>query len=311
MTEEYTKNRTGSSYRRYNSDESRGSYQNRNTDTSGLGFAHTNFANAIKCIAKYVPSDFKPKTAFILGSGLGDFIDSVYVVAKISYKKLPGFFSGRVPGQAKDLVFGYLGDKPVVIMSGRVHLYEGATHKDISFPIRLLKLLGCEHLILSNAAGSLTNKFQPGEVALIEDHINLQWVNPLIGENAEFFGPRFVPMDDAYDFMLREAMTKLSKSLDITLHSGVYAGVLGPTFETPAEVKAIKMLGADLVGMSTVGEVIAARHCGLKVLALSAVTNMATGLTEVPVNHDTVLDFAKQASDKLFQLMTMALDIEL
>lgn len=310
MTEDYVKDKPViSSYRRYQANK------NNSSDTSSGGgqssWLHSKFANTLKVINKSMPEDFKPKQAFILGSGLGSFVDSIYVVERISYKKLPGFFTGRVPGQAKELIFGYLGDKPVVVMSGRVHLYEGATPKDIAYPIRLLKLLGCETLILSNASGSLDDKFQPGDVALIEDHINLQWVNPLIGENVDAFGPRFVSMENAYDSALRQEMQKCAKSLEITLNSGIYGGVLGPMFETPAEIRAIRTLGADFIGMSTVGEVIAARHCGLKVLGLSAITNMGSGLGSAPVEHDKVLEYAEKASDKLFQLMTMAMDIEI
>ena len=338
MSEDYIKDRVNSNYRRYsnsnpnsnpngNYNSNQNNYANNRsydrpnnrphnrsyTSTQGdsqPNWLHSKFANTLKVINKIMPSDFKPKQAFILGSGLGNFVDTVYVVEKISFKKLPGFFSGRVPGQAKDLIFGYLGDKPVVILSGRVHLYEGATPKDIAYPVRFLKLLGCETLVLSNAAGSLNSKFQPGDVALIEDHINLQWVNPLIGENLDSFGPRFVPMENAYDFMLRQSIQQCAQSLNIDLKSGIYGGVLGPMYETPAEIRAMRTLGADLVGMSTVGEVIAARHCGMKVLAMSAITNMGAGLTELPVNHDSVLDYAEKASDKLFQLMAMAMDLE-
>ena len=322
MAEDYIKDRVDSSYRRYpNNNQNNNNYSNeregsnerpneRSHVDSKPSWLHSKFANTLKVINKVMPSDFKPKQAFILGSGLGNFVETVYVVEKISFKKLPGFFSGRVPGQAKDLIFGYLGDKPVVILSGRVHLYEGATPKDIAYPVRFLKLLGCETLVLSNAAGSLNSKFQPGDVALIEDHINLQWVNPLIGENLDAFGPRFVPMENAYDFMLRQSIQQCAQSLDIDLKSGVYGGVLGPMYETPAEIRAMRALGADLVGMSTVGEVIAARHCGMKVLAMSAITNMGAGLTELPVSHDSVLDYAEKASDKLFQLMAMAMDLE-
>ena len=314
MTEDYLKERTGSNYRSYQNNNQNNNQNNYSSSRSGgdsnSSWLHSKFANTLKVINKVMPSDFKPKQAFVLGSGLSNFVDTIYVVERISFKKLPGFFSGRVPGHEKDLIFGYLGDKPVVILSGRVHLYEGATPKDIAYPVRFLKLLGCETLILSNAAGSLNSKFQPGDVALIEDHINLQWVNPLIGENLDSFGPRFVPMENAYDFMLRQSIQQCAQSLGIDLKSGVYGGVLGPMFETPAEIRAIRSLGADLVGMSTVGEVIAARHCGMKVLAMSAITNMGSGLTELPIDHDSVLDYADKASDKLFQLMAMAMDLD-
>ena len=242
---------------------------------------------------------FNASVGMILGSGLGCITDDMTIQARIPYHEIPGFCTSEVDGHASELVFGEYQGVSVVCMSGRIHLYEGADFAQVALPIRLMKLLGVKHLLISNAAGSLISGATPGDVVMIKDHINFQINSPLVGPNDNDMGPRFVPMENAYDAATRHKFNRIAVDFGIEMHEGVYIGVLGPQFETPAEIRAFKLLGADLVGMSTVPEVIVARHCGLKVTAISAVTNMASGVSSSEVNHDDVLKYAAFAVDKI------------
>jgi len=253
--------------------------------------------------------DFKPHTAFILGSGLGAFAEHLQDKMVFDYSDLPGFPVTTVAGHAGRLHIGYLNKVPVLCLQGRAHYYEGYGHEIMCTLIRTLKLLGCEALITTNAVGSLHAHIGPGELALIEDHINFQGTNPLVGANAEQFGNRFVSMDEAYNLKLRERLSKAAQQLDINLHKGVYGATLGPVFETPAEIRAYARLGVDFVGMSTVAEVIVANHCELPVAAVSCVTNLAAGMSQEKLSHAGTLEAAQLAVNKLTSLLAQVLII--
>lgn len=243
--------------------------------------------------------DFTPKVGVILGSGLGSFAEQLTNVKKISYTSLPGFPNCDVVGHAGTLTLGYINNIGVVCMQGRAHSYEGPQNEIVKTYVRTFKLLGCEQLLIVNAAGSLRTDVPPGELVLINDHINLQPTNPLVGKNDDEFGPRFFPLDKAYDLDIRKKLLDVAKAHDIKLHEGIYLATLGPNYETAAEIRAFKTLGADVVGMSTVPEVLVASHCGLKVAVISTITNFATGLTTISHSHDEVVKTASNASAKL------------
>ena len=262
----------------------------------------TPYAMAAEKIRKCLPTDFQPEVAVILGSGLGVLAQELEQAVSIPYADIPGFFDCTVAGHSGTLHCGYLRGVPVACMQGRAHFYEGVANQDILAPIRTLKLLGCSTLVATNASGSLNANVTPGNLVLIKDHINFAFNNPLVGPNDEQVGPRFVGMDDAYDAELRQQFQPVAKQLDIPLTEGVYFGVLGPSFETPAEIRAFKILGGDVVGMSTVPEVIAARHCGMRVAVISAITNLAAGLNPTVLTHEETLSGAKLAADKLIAL---------
>lgn len=244
-----------------------------------------------------------PRTAIILGSGLGPLVDHLDNPRSLSYDALPGFHRPTVEGHHGQLLVGELQGQTVLCFKGRAHLYEGASHQNIQTLVRTAKLLGCERLIITNAAGSLNSDIGPGRLVLIKDHINFQSTNPLVGPNDDRFGPRFVSMENVYDADLRQKAQDLAKELGIELPQGVYFSVLGPSFETLAEIRAFKLLGADLVGMSTVPEVIVARHCGLPVLAISVVTNLAAGMHPVNVTHEETLKGAQLGCHQLTELV--------
>jgi xanthosine phosphorylase len=208
-----------------------------------------------------------------------------------------------VPGHASTLVLGYLQGTPVVCLRGRLHLYEGTDYEAIRILVRIVKLLGCETLLVTCAAGSLNPDVAPGELMMINDHINFHPGNPLSGPNDDSFGPRFVSMDDAYNSILQELMEEAANKLNIPLERGVYLCTLGPSFETPAEIRAFKILGADAVGMSVVPEVIIARHCGLRVACVAAITNAAAGMSEEKISHEGTLHFGEIAARKLVKLI--------
>jgi xanthosine phosphorylase len=247
--------------------------------------------------------DFVPRVGLVLGSGLADVAAAIEDAAAIDYAELPGFPRPSVEGHAGRLVLGRLGGMPVACLQGRVHLYEGVPAGAVNVLPRTLKALGCEILILTNAAGSLRPEIEPGAIALIDDHINLLGRNPLAGANDATIGPRFPDMTEVYDRALRDRTLALAARLGIPLRSGVYLATLGPSFETPAEIRAFRALGAELVGMSTVPEAISARHCGLKVLGLSIVTNLAAGLTEGTLSHEETLAQAATAAKRLGRLV--------
>lgn len=251
---------------------------------------------------------FKPKLGLILGSGLGSLADQIQDAISIPYTDLPGFPVSTVAGHAGRLVLGYLGGVPVACCQGRVHSYEGTSAQGFKTFIRTLKLIGCEMLLITNASGSLNKDVGPGELMLITDHINLHPGNALIGPNDEEFGPRFFAMDDAYDPKLCNRIHEVAKELQIPLADGVYVGVIGPCFETPAEIRAFRAMGADAVGMSTVPEVIVARHCGLRLAVVAAITNFASGMSEEKISHEGTLHYGKIAATNLARLITATVE---
>jgi xanthosine phosphorylase len=251
---------------------------------------------------------FTPRVGIVLGSGLGDLAEKIETVASIDYEKIPDFPTSSVEGHAGRLILGRLGGMPVACMQGRVHYYEGVNPQDLALPVRMLKLLGVEILLLTNAAGSFKKKMGPGSLMMISDHINFTGLNPLVGPNDEAFGPRFFSMEDAYDPTLRQHLAAVAKELGITLHEGVYLHYLGPNFETPAEIRAFKTLGPDAVGMSTTPEVLVARHCGLRVAAISNITNLAAGMSKTQLSHEQTLECAKIAAADLESLVIVFLE---
>jgi xanthosine phosphorylase len=249
-----------------------------------------------------------PRIGLILGSGVGGIAAAIEDAFAIDYADLPGFLRPTVEGHAGRLLLGRLGGAEVACLQGRVHLYEGVPATAVNLLPRTLKALGCEILILTNAAGALAPEFEPGALALIGDHINLLGHNPLVGPNDAAIGARFPDMSEVYDRDLRAQAQAVAARLGIPLRSGVYLATLGPSFETPAEIRAFRALGAELVGMSTVPEAISARHCGLKVIGFSIVTNLAAGLTEQALSHEETLAVASEATERLHRLLTGLLE---
>ena len=245
-----------------------------------------------------------PRVGVVLGSGLGQVADAVEGATVIPYSDLPGFPEPSVEGHAGSAVAGQIGGVPVVALQGRAHLYEGGDPDQIRVPVRALKAAGAEILVLTNAAGSLRADLGPGGLMLIEDHINLSGTNVLVGPNDDELGPRFPSLRDAYDPQLRADMRSAAKEIEVELVEGVYLAVSGPSFETPAEIRAFHTLGADAVGMSTVHETTVARHCGLRVVAVSAITNYAEGMGEDAVSHEQTLRDAARAAGDLAPLIT-------
>ncbi|MDA8561783.1 purine-nucleoside phosphorylase [Gammaproteobacteria bacterium] len=253
-------------------------------------------------IRKYAPH-FTPKVGLILGSGLGSVADQLTDPISIPYQAIPGLQAGTVVGHASSMVLGYLQGVPVVCLKGRLHLYEGATYESLRTFIRMVKNLGAENLIITAAAGSMHPEMGPGEIMMINDHINFQPGNPLVGPNDESIGQRFVSLENAYDSALREQMSGVSEKLGIKVHEGVYISLLGPSFETPAEIRAYRAMGADAVGMSVVPEVIVARHCGLKVMGLAAITNFAVGMSKDKVTHEGTLHYGEKSARNMLKLI--------
>ena len=248
-----------------------------------------------------------PLVGVILGSGLGDFADGVEDALTIPYGEIPGFPASAVVGHAGALVAGKVRGVPTVVLSGRVHFYEGHPMLSVVFPARVLGLLGCRTVIVTNAAGGIDKSFRSGNLMLIEDHINGFGTNPLVGANEEDLGPRFPDMSDAYRRDLRAVALAVAKRERITLRKGVYVGVHGPSYETPAEINFLRVIGADLVGMSTVAEAIAAHHMGVRVLAVSCVTNMAAGVLPERLSHEEVLEVGRQVRGKFVRFLKAVL----
>ncbi|CAH0345617.1 purine-nucleoside phosphorylase [Bacillus sp. CECT 9360] len=247
--------------------------------------------------------DGKPEIGLILGSGLGVLADEIENPVKIPYEEIPEFPVSTVAGHAGQLVLGDLSGKKVVAMQGRFHFYEGYSMDKVTFPVRVMKLLGVEKLIVTNAAGGVNEEFRAGDLMLITDHINNTGTNPLIGSNDERFGPRFPDMSEAYSKNLQAVAKEVAGKLGIDLKEGVYVGNSGPTYETPAEVRLARMLGGDAVGMSTVPEVIVARHCGLNVLGISCITNMAAGILGQPLSHEEVIETTEQVKSSFLSFI--------
>ena len=246
---------------------------------------------------------FKPKIGIILGSGLGGFAEQLDDAVFIDYDQLPGFPKTTVQGHGGKLALGYLSGVGVVCLQGRSHSYEGNGYDAVKTYVRTLKLLGCDYFLATNASGSLREDVAPGELMLITDHINLQPGNPLVGPNEDEFGPRFLALDNAYDKGLQDLLITLAEKEQIPLHQGVYIAVLGPNYETAAEIRAFRILGADAVGMSTVPEVLVANHCGMRVAVIATITNFATGLASTSHNHESVVLTASRAVEKLNRLV--------
>jgi xanthosine phosphorylase len=247
---------------------------------------------------------FEPRVGIVLGSGLGAVAAAVADPVEIGYPELPGFPRPSVEGHGGTAVLGHIGDVPVAVLRGRAHLYEGVDHELVLTPVRALRAAGADVLVLTNAAGSLRPELGPGQLMLISDHINLSGVNVLSGPNADELGDRFTSLRDAYDPALRDRLHAAARELGIELAEGVYLAVSGPSFETPAEIRAFRTMGADAVGMSTVHETIVARHAGLRVAAVSAITNFAEGMSDEPVSHEQTLRDAARAAEDLAPLIT-------
>lgn len=253
-------------------------------------------------------TDFTPEIGIVLGSGLGDFARLVDRKAEVSYASLPGFPVSTVAGHAGKLIFGYVRAVPVVVMQGRVHYYEGYSMNEVVAPIRLMGLLGAKKLLLTNAAGGVNTSFTPGDLMLITDHISAFVPSPLRGENPQELGPRFPDMSRVYDKEMGRAVLEAGEKLGESLQQGVYLQWQGPNYETPAEIRMFRTLGADAVGMSTVCEAIAARHMGLRVCAISCITNMACGILPQPLSHEEVQQTANRVKDKFQALVLESLE---
>lgn len=245
----------------------------------------------------------RPRIGVVLGSGLGAFADDLLDAARIPYANIPFFPRSTAIGHAGQMVIGRTGGIPIAAMQGRVHLYEGYSAQEVAFPIRVFGGLGIRAVILTNAAGGINQEYQQGALVVISDHINLQGTNPLVGPNEERFGARFPDMTQAYSRTYRDMALQSARKMGKTLHQGVYAGLLGPSYETPAEIRYLRTIGADLVGMSTIPEVVAARHMGLNVLAISCVTNMAAGILDQALNHQEVLETAERVKGDFIALL--------
>ncbi|KNZ70775.1 purine nucleoside phosphorylase I [Thermincola ferriacetica] len=245
----------------------------------------------------------KADLAMILGSGLGILADAVEDKKVIDYKDIPNFPVSTVEGHAGQLVFGRLEGKKVLLMNGRFHYYEGYHIKEVVYPVRVMQLLGIKILLVTNAAGGINHAFAPGDLMIIEDHINLMGTNPLLGPNEEEFGPRFPDMSEAYNKGLRKLAERVAREEKIEYRKGVYAGLAGPSYETPAEIKYLRYIGADAVGMSTVPEVIVANHGGMRVLGISCITNMAAGVLPQKLSHEEVMETANRVRDKFIKLV--------
>lgn len=256
---------------------------------------------AVSIIRKYAPNFF-PKIGIILGSGLSSLAEQIMDPITIPYQAF-GLAPSGVQGHASLLVMGHINNVPVVCLRGRVHMYEGVSYQAVCTLVRIVKQLGAHALFVTGAAGSLNAEVGPGELMVINDHINLHPGNPLVGPNEDVIGPRFVSLENAYDADFREALQKVGAGLKIPMSEGVYISVLGPSFETPAEIRAFRTLGADAVGMSVIPEVIVARHCGLQVAGIAAITNLAVGLSAEKVTHDVTLQYGEIAARKLSKVI--------
>jgi purine-nucleoside phosphorylase len=261
--------------------------------------------SAAKFLLSQTP--LRPKIGLILGSGLGAFADTLSDATRVPYSQIPSFPRSTAIGHAGQMVLGKAGQVAVAAMQGRVHLYEGYSAQEVAFPIRVLGRMGVRAVILTNAAGGINLKFGQGALVLIKDHINLGGTNPLAGPNDDRFGPRFPDMTQAYSKSYRKAAQEEAAQLGMPLQDGVYAALLGPSYETPAEIRYLRTIGADLVGMSTVAEVIAARHMGIQVLAISCVTNMAAGILDQPLSHQEVMETGEKVRGQFEALLRAVL----
>jgi len=269
-----------------------------------------NYFEKIQACVSFIRSktDFVPKVAAILGSGLGDFADKIDKICEIAYSDIPSFPVSTVQGHAGRFILGYINDIPVIVMQGRVHYYEGYDIQDVVLPIRVMKLLGAETLVLTNAAGGINENFKSGDFMLIRDHISSFVPSPLRGENIDELGTRFPDMSEVYNKELRDRILKTAAEQGIAPHEGVYVQTPGPNYETPSEIKMYALLGADAVGMSTACEAIAARHAGMKIAGISCISNMAAGISKAPLSHEEVKETANRAKTVFEQLLTIAIN---
>ena len=251
----------------------------------------------------------EPSIGLILGSGLGDFADSLENRVVIPFAEIPGFPQPTVEGHAGAFVIGSCRGKTVVALQGRIHYYEGYPQQVITIPVRVMALLGVKQIVLTNACGGVNLNFVPGDLMLISDHINYSGSNPLIGQNLDQFGPRFPDLSNVYTKELRTKIMKVAEENGIALRQGVYAMYSGPNYETPAEIRMFRMMGADAVGMSTVPEAIVAAHCGMDVVGISCITNMAAGVLPQKLNHREVVETAALVHDKFQKLLTLVIDL--
>jgi purine-nucleoside phosphorylase len=257
--------------------------------------------HAARLIRSRIAEDVR--VALVLGSGLGAFADELEGAEVIPYAEIPGFARPTVEGHAGRLVVGRVGGVMVAAMQGRFHFYEGYRLEEVTFPVRVLALLGASSLVLTNAAGGLNNSFEQGSLVLISDHLNLMGTNPLLGPNDARFGPRFPDMTDVYDREYQDAAIAESHEMGLELRRGIYAALSGPSYETPAEIRMLRLLGADAVGMSTVPEAIVARQMGLRVLGISCITNMAAGVLDRPINHEEVIETGERVRETFAELL--------
>ena len=271
--------------------------------------------DTIKYINKHVKdhaevyAEHGPEIGLILGSGLGVLAEEIEDSTAIQYKEIPHFPVSTVEGHRGQLVIGKLSGKTVICMQGRFHYYEGYSIYQVTYPVRVMQQLGISKLIVTNSAGGINTEFRPGDLMLIEDHINLMGVNPLVGRNIDSFGPRFPDMSETYDRQLAKKAEEAAEGLSIKLRKGVYAALTGPSYETPAEIRYLRTIGADAVGMSTVPEVIVANHGGISVLGISCITNMAAGVLPGTLTHRDVVDAAKTAAGDFIRLIRKIVEI--
>jgi len=265
----------------------------------------------IMAAAEYIRSctELRPTIGLVLGSGLGDYADTLEDTVRIAYSDIPNFPVPSIPGHTGALVFGRKCGREVVVMQGRIHYYEGLPQQEITLPIRVLAALGVKTVVLTNACGGVNLSFTPGDLMLISDHINYSGANPLVGPNLDAFGPRFPDMSDLYTASLRKAIREKAQDAGIPLQEGVYAMYSGPNYETPAEIRMFRILGADTVGMSTVPEALVAGHCGMQVVGVSCVTNMAAGVLPVKLSHAEVTETANRVSVKFRRLIDLILTV--
>lgn len=271
-----------------------------------MSAVYEKLAACLACVRE--KTDFVPKVGLVLGSGLGDFANSIEVVCEVPYEDIAGFPVSTVPGHSGRFIFGYLSEVPVVCMKGRVHYYEGYDISDVVLPTRLMHLLGAEILFLTNASGGVNKSFHAGDLMLITDHISVFAPNPLIGANVEELGTRFPDMSDVYKPELQDCIKKAAKAEGVYLQEGVYAQLTGPSFESPAEIRMLRTLGVDAVGMSTVVEAIAANHCGMRVCGISCICNLAAGMTLNPLSHKEVQEAADEAAPRFKRLVKTAIE---
>lgn len=263
------------------------------------------YEKLMKCYESFKKKvDFIPEVALILGSGLGDYADDIKVEAELDYHELDGFPVSTVPGHQGKYIFGYVGEVPVVCMKGRVHYYEGYDISDVVLPIRLMKLMGTKVLFLTNAAGGINSSFKAGDFMLIKDHISSLIPSPLIGANIDELGVRFPDMSNVYDTKLQKVIKRTAALNDIDIQEGVYIQLTGPNYETPAEVRMCRALGADAVGMSTACEAVAANHMGMMICGISCISNMASGISPNPLSHVEVQEVADRVAPLFKKLVT-------